>query len=44
MAETLEEVAAQVMGLAGFAERVLKTLYAVTPLRPSHHQLYMDKD
>jgi len=28
-----EEVAAQAVGLVGFAERVLKTPYAVTPLR-----------
>ena len=42
-AETHEEVAAQLVGLAGFSERVLKTLYAVTPLRPSCCQVCMDK-
>ena len=35
VAETHEEVDAQAVGLAGYAERILKTPYAVTPLQLS---------
>ena len=45
VAKTHEEVAGQAVGLAEFAERVLKTPYAVTPLlRPSRRRVHMDKD
>jgi len=39
-----EEVAAQAMGLVGFAERVLKTPYAVTPLRRAQCRVRMNGD
>ena len=40
-----EEVTAQALGLAGFAERVLKTPYAVTPLRgPRRHVRMFGED
>ena len=39
-----EDVAAQAMGLAGFAERVLKTSYAVTPLCSTCCRVRMDED
>ena len=38
------EAAAQAEGLAGFAERVLKTPYATTPLRSSRRRVHMDMD
>jgi hypothetical protein len=39
-----EEVAAQALGLAGFAERVLKTPYAVTPLCGARRRVRMYGD
>ena len=39
-----EEVAAQAAGLAGFAERVLKTPYAVTPMRGARRRVRMNGD
>ena len=44
VAEMHEEVAAQAVGLAEFAEQVLKTPYAVTLLRPSRRRARMDED
>ncbi len=39
-----EAVAAQAAGIVGFAERVLKTPYATTPLRPSRRRRFSDND
>ena len=39
--ETEEEVEAQAVGLVGFAERVLKTPYAVTPMRGTRRRVRM---
>ena len=38
---TEEEVEAQAVGLAGFAERVLKTPYAITPMRGARRRVRM---
>jgi hypothetical protein len=40
--ENPEEVAPQAEGLAGFAERALKTPYATTPMLANHHRARLD--